>query len=128
VGDPLIYLDTHTLVWLYKGEPDKLGPGARKAIDQGDLVAPAAAVLELELLHEIRRLKVPASTLIAGLAADIDLRVCELTFRMVAEFALKERWTRDPFDRLIVANAKAADAGLVTKDSRMHKHYPRAIW
>lgn len=42
--------------------------------------------------------------------------------------ALKESWTRDPFDRLIVANAKAAGAPLITKDERIRKHYRRAIW
>ena len=41
--------------------------------------------------------------------------------------ALREKWTRDPFDRLIVANAKAAGAPLITKDERIRKHYRRAI-
>jgi PIN domain nuclease of toxin-antitoxin system len=35
---------------------------------------------------------------------------------------------RDPFDRLIVANAKAKDAPLVTKDPRIHRNYSRALW
>jgi len=124
----LIFLDTHALVWLYKGEADKLGPAARKAIDQGDLIAPAAAVLELELLHEIGRLKVAALSLIAGLAEDIGLKVSDLSCAMLAEYAVKEKWTRDPFDRLIVANARAANSRLVTKDERMHRYYTGAIW
>ncbi len=44
------------------------------------------------------------------------------------EHSLKEGWTRDPFDRLIVANAKAANASLVTKDERILKNYSRAVW
>jgi PIN domain nuclease of toxin-antitoxin system len=54
--------------------------------------------------------------------------VCDLPFRTVVEYALKENWGRDPFDRLIVANAKAAEAPLVTKDARIRRHYSRVIW
>ena len=123
-----VYVDTHVLVWLAMGEPDKLGTAARKAIEANDLLVSPAAVLELELLHEIGRLRPTASKLIATLANDIGLRVCELSFRTVVEHALKEHWGRDPFDRLIVANAKAAAAPLITRDHRIHKHYTRAIW
>jgi PIN domain nuclease of toxin-antitoxin system len=82
----------------------------------------------MELLQEIGRTRQGASAIIAHLESDIGLRVCDLPFRDIVTHALKESWTRDPFDRLIVANAKAAGAGLVTKDARILKHYRRAIW
>ena len=62
------------------------------------------------------------------LAGDIGLRVCDLPFRTVVDHALAEHWTRDPFDRMIVANAKAVGALLVTKDERILEHYSRAVW
>ena len=123
-----IYVDTHVLVWLAQGEPDKLGTAARKAIDKYDLLVSPAAVLELELLHEIGRLRPTASKLIAVLANDIGLRVCGMSFQTVVEHALKENWGRDPFDRLIVANAKAAEAPLVTRDQKIIENYSRAVW
>ena len=128
VGTEVTYLDTHVLVHLFFGELNKLGAAARRAIDRDDLLASAASVLELELLHEIGRMKPTGSKLVATLADDIGLRVCHLPFRTVVEHALTEGWTRDPFDRLIVANAKAAGAPLVTKDQRIHDHYSRALW
>jgi PIN domain nuclease of toxin-antitoxin system len=128
VGTEVIYLDTHVLVYLAAGETNRLGPAGRKAIDRGDLLASAASVLELEFLHELGRVKPTASKLISLLAADIGLRVCDLPFRTVVDHALAEGWTRDPFDRLIVANAKAAGAALVTKDQRIRDNYSRALW
>src|SRR5207247_357894 len=74
------------------GEPDKLGTAARRAIDANDVLVSPAAVLELELLHEIGRLRPTASKLIGTLANDIGLRACELSFRIVVEHALKENW------------------------------------
>lgn len=124
----MTFLDTHALIWLYKGEPDQLGPKARAAIERDDLVAPAAAVLELEFLHEIGRLKVQGLTLIAALAAEIGLSISDVSGRILMEHAVMEKWTRDPFDRLIVADARAAEAPLVTKDALMHRHYASALW
>ena len=47
---------------------------------------------------------------------------------VVADSALGIDWTRDTFDRLIVAEAQHADAALVTKDIRIRDNYERAIW
>jgi PIN domain nuclease of toxin-antitoxin system len=128
VGTEVIYLDTHVLVHLYLGEGNRIGPTARKAIERDEPVASAASVLELEFLHEIGRLRPTASRLISLVTGDIGLRVCDLPFRTIVEHALSEVWTRDPFDRLIVANARAAGAALVTKDERIRDHYSRALW
>lgn len=127
-GIEVIYLDTHVLVRLYLGEVDELGTAARKAIEEEDLVASPAAVLELEFLHEIGRLRPTALKVMSALDSDAGLRICELPFRIVVEQALKEDWGRDPFDRLIVANAKANSAALVTKDEKIHRYFKRAVW
>jgi PIN domain nuclease of toxin-antitoxin system len=123
-----IYLDTHVLVRLYLGEADKLSPRAREVIEASDLLASPAAVLELEFLHEIGRLKPDASKVIAALVMDVGLRTCELPFHTVARFAMAEKWGHDPFDRLIVANAKARDAVLVTRDERIRQNFSKALW
>lgn len=124
----IAHADTHILVWLYYGEKNKLSAAARDAVEGHELVASPIALLEMELLHEIGRTRQTASTIADTLATDVGLRVCGLPFRDVVNQALKETWTSDPFDRLIVANARVAGAPLVTKDERIRKHYARAVW
>jgi PIN domain nuclease of toxin-antitoxin system len=124
----VIYLDTHVLVSVWLGATQKLGTAARKALSDPELMVSPAAILELELLHEIRRLTPTATKLVSDLAGQVGLRVCALPFHTVVDQALSEKWGRDPFDRLIVASAKANKAPLLTKDELIHKHYPRAIW
>lgn len=123
-----VYVDTHVLVWIGKGDRENISADALRALDDNDLVVSPAVVLELELLHEIGRMRISAEKMIATLESQIGLRVCELPFHEVVTQALHESWTRDLFDRLIVANAKAAGAQLVTKDERIRKHYRKAIW
>jgi PIN domain nuclease of toxin-antitoxin system len=124
----VVHLDTHVIIWLYEGRVERLGKAARRAIESSSPVASPAAVLELEFLHEIARLKPSATKVMTSLAAEIGLQICDMTFRMVVDRALHEIWGRDPFDRLIVANAKAASAPLATKDGRILDNYARAIW
>ena len=124
----MTYLDTHVVIWLYTGDADRLSATAKEQIGTDDLFVSPAVILELEFLHEIRRGKVPSSKVIAQLSRDIGLQVCELSFAVVVEQALLQKWIRDPFDRLIVAHASANDAPLVTKDEKIRRHYRRAVW
>ncbi len=124
----IVHLDTHILIWLYEGHVERLTKATRRAIEKWTPVASAAAVFELEVLHEVGRRKNTAKKLISALSSEIGLEICNLPFRAVVDHALAEAWTRDPFDRLIVANAKAAGAQLVTADETILRHYSRALW
>jgi PIN domain nuclease of toxin-antitoxin system len=126
--DQVIYLDTHTVVFLYLGELSKLSRAARDAIEEPDLRVSPAVVLELEFLHEIGRLSPTAAQVIEHLSDRIGLVVCDLSFRAVVREAVSEKWSRDPFDRLIVAHAKAQKSPLVTRDEKILEHYSMAVW
>jgi PIN domain nuclease of toxin-antitoxin system len=84
--------------------------------------------LELEYLHEIDRLKVRAQSVMRSLQAQLGLRVCDLGFAEIVGSAVGQRWTRDPFDRLIVAHAVAAGRPLLTRDETIRRQYRRAVW
>lgn len=122
------YLDTHTVMWLFGGEGHRLSGVANERIRNDEILVSPAVVLELQLLHEIKRAKATAVRVIERLSAEVGLRICGLPFASVVESALELPWTRDPFDRLIVAHARANDAALLTKDEHIRKHYRNAIW
>ena len=124
----MIYLDTHVLIRLYQGEIEKLTDAVRREIERHDLLVSPAAILELEYLHEIGRLQTSALKIMAALTAELRAKVCGIPFQQIVEQALHEKWSRDPFDRLIVAHAKAGNAALITKDESIRRHYRRAVW
>jgi len=61
-------------------------------------------------------------------AADLGVEVCDLPFPEVVRCALAQSWTRDPFDRVIVAQAAVRSARLLTKDQTIRDHYQHALW
>lgn len=124
----LIYLDTHLVVWLYAGRLEELTSRAKAAVEQSDLLISPMVVLELQYLHEIGRLTVPAETIVGALAAEIGLQICDQPFPRIVAAAVGESWTRDPFDRIIVAQARMRDVALISKDVHIQSHYPRAWW
>lgn len=124
----MIYLDTHVVVWLYAGLVDKMSQPARDLINEYEVRISPIVLLELQYLYEIRRVTEDATTLIADLAPRIGLRVCDKDFSAVASRALALSWTRDPFDRLIVAHAGLHGNLLLSKDQSVLGHYAYARW
>ena len=124
----LIHLDTHVLVWLYQGRLDLFPPAARDRLEEHDLAVSPMAVLELQYLHEIGRLVPMADAVVEELGRTVGLATCDRPFPAVARRALTLRWTRDPFDRLIVAQATVAGVPLLTRDEVIRRHLPEAIW
>lgn len=125
----IAYLDTHVVLWLAAGKVNRLSPKAKGLMDRSELLLSAMAFLELEYLHELGRTKIRANDLLKKVEYETGLRLCDLPFSTISSSALDEKWARDPFDRLIVANAKANGfAWLITADEVIPKFYSRAVW
>lgn len=124
----VVYLDTHILMWLYDGLVEKISPLAQEYLTIGHLHLSPMAELELQYLHEIGRVKPTAQKVVHALQIDLGLKRGDLLFGDVVRHAITLEWTRDPFDRLIVAEASSANARLITRDETIRKHYPLATW
>ena len=124
----MIYLDTHVVVWLYAGRIDLLSSSAKLQIEAEPLRISPIVQLELEYLHEIQRITERSALIVESLRTSIGLDLCDLPFARVVVESIRQTWTRDPFDRLIVAQAIAAQAPLITKDESILNHYTLAIW
>ncbi len=131
VGAVTTYLDTSVAVWLAQKSLDRISPTALDHLTHRaiDCRLSPAVLLELEFLHEIGRILLPAQDIRLKLETEAGIVVCDLGFREVVETALRESWTRDPFDRLITAHARANSlAWLVTSDRKIREAYPRSVW
>lgn len=123
------YLDTHVALWLYAGASENLTVEAKRQIELNDLLISPMVLLELEYLHESKKLNPAAKQMLTDLHVELGLRVCQFSFAAIAAEAEHCKWTRDPFDRIIVSHAKAnGEAVLITSDRKIRQHYPAARW
>lgn len=124
-----VYIDTHVVIWLCEGLTDKLTPAAQQAIEASQVEISPMVLVELEYLFEIKRILKQPMALLNQLQALIGLRMSDHAFPAVAQAALLETWTRDPFDRIIVAQARSDGySGLITADAKIRENYSKTIW
>jgi PIN domain nuclease of toxin-antitoxin system len=112
-------LDTHAFVW-WASRPKRLGQSARRALREVDAglasaLIPAVVGVELTLLAEHGRRLVGVTEIEAATRRNDHVRVLPLDLAQAAEFALLAVLD-DPFDRMIVAAARAGRYPLVTAD------------
>lgn len=124
----MIYIDTHVAAWLFAGFVERFPPTARDLMEENGLFISPMAVLELRYLREIGRLSVDAPMILGYLETAVALQVCRLPFHRIIVEAMNQVWTRDPFDRIIAAQARAAGRQLLTKDAAMREHCDFAVW
>jgi PIN domain nuclease of toxin-antitoxin system len=122
------YLDTHVAAWLYSGEGARLSAAARKTVEGSDLLISPAVVLELQFLFELKRIADAGQTIADDLRGRLGVQICDMPFADVVRKSLNFAWTRDPFDRLIAAQAAYRESPLVTKDRVLRRRYSTAVW
>lgn len=123
-----IHLDTHVIVWLFQKDLAKFSEQSLKLINNNELKISPMVVMELKFLNEIGRLNYKPMEIITELTKAIALNVSDEKFATIAYESLDLSWTRDPFDRLIVASASAQKAKLISKDRNILDNYEYAVW
>jgi len=127
--------DTHALVYHLTGRKRKLGRKARSAFEgvmrgADALLVPFTVLEEIMLLAEAGkvRLPMPFRDLVIALAQadNFDLGVNDMQLLLeAASFTT----LRDPYDRLIVAQARVTGLPLITGDEQIHESgLVRTVW
>lgn len=124
----LTFLDTHIVCWLFEARLDLFSKDSLAAIESGVLRISPMVPLELQYLFEIKRITRPAQEVLVALAEDIDLRMNDAPFADIAIRAQTLDWTRNPFDRIIVAETLVTGGALITRDEKIRTHASCAVW
>ena len=111
----MILLDTSALVWLHHNH----ARAAALAKAAGRLYVSPASLLELEILLEAGRLHLRGQFTLAQMIRDDRWVIDDPPSLAWFEEALSVGWTREPFDRLIVAHARLRRWPLATSDQRV---------
>ena len=114
----MILLDTNAILWLETGDSR-----ARPLLKRTSVfcISPAS-LLEIQFLLELGRIRLKNADCVSELAEDDRWKLDEPPTRSWFEESLSLSWTRDPFDRLIVAHALVKGFKLATGDAHIIKH------
>jgi PIN domain nuclease of toxin-antitoxin system len=110
-----ILVDTHLLLWAVS-EPKKLPSQARRRIEDAEVFVSAASIWEVSIKTALGKLAADRAELLAELKP-AGFRLLPVTGEHAAAVALLPPLHNDPFDRMLVAQAKTEPLILLTNDS-----------
>lgn len=114
-----LLLDTHVVLWQLSGARS-LGPQAQRAVDGGELSFSVASFAEIGIKVAVGKLVVPGD--LEDQVRQNGVSILALVPRhglSVAELPLHHR---DPFDRLLIAQARCEGMTILTADARMRAY------
>lgn len=117
----LLLLDTHTFLWWNADDP-ALGPVARDAIMDNDNIVFVSAATAWEIATKRVSGKLEAPGDIAGWIRGNGFTEISVDVEHAILSAELPRHHRDPFDRLLVAQACSEELTLVTSDPEIVKY------
>lgn len=126
-----LLLDTHAFLWWVDDAP-QLSRRARTAIAnaQNDCYVSLASCWEMAIKVSLGKLTLPNAIerFIPEQLAANRFRLLEIDFRHVALVSSLPLHRRDPFDRLLAAQALEEDLTIVSNDPAFRSYMVRRIW
>jgi PIN domain nuclease of toxin-antitoxin system len=124
-------LDTHALLWWFSDDPALTRP-VRKIIGDTKNTVVVSAASAWEIATKVRLGKLPTG---AGLAADFTGYIERESFQLLpisVEHALRAGLLpgshRDPFDRMLIAQAQTENLPILSKEVIFDAYGLRRIW
>lgn len=123
-------LDSHVLLWWLENDP-ALSSKASRVISSGENQIFISTVTAWELAIKNHSGKLEIHTLLDGLESEL-VEEGFFTITISMQHALRAgalpSHHKDPFDRMLIAQAQAEDLSLISNDSMFDHYGVRRIW
>lgn len=117
-------LDTHSLLWFFSGSKSLSRQAREKISDISNICYFSIASLwEIAIKFHLDKLQLEIDFKdIAAHLADNNIEILQITFDHVLELVKLEDIHRDPFDRMIISQARTDQLTIISKDSNFPKY------
>ena len=126
-----LLLDTHAFLWWYEGN-SRMSLPARQAVDDdsNEVLVSAASAWEIATKHRLGKLPSadPITSDIAGAIAAQGFEELPITVAEAARAGALPGPHRDPFDRMLIAQALSRNLVLISTDAAFDKYHVRRLW
>lgn len=124
-------LDTHSFLWFISGD-ERLSRPARALIEarENPMLVSVASLWEIAIKHGLGKLSLerPFVELISNQLERQRIGVLAIEIPHLAELTGLPLHHRDPFDRLLVAQARAEDLPIISVDAVLDEYDIQRIW
>jgi PIN domain nuclease of toxin-antitoxin system len=121
-------LDTSTLLWAL-GEPERLSAKARRLVEAGENVVSVACYWEVVIKTQKGLLSIGDLATWWRQATDLtSARILHIRPSHITALATLPLLHKDPFDRILVAQAKTEGLALVTNDGPIGEYPIQTLW
>ena len=125
---PTHLLDTSTLLWAL-GSPERLSPRARRRVEAGENIVSVANYWEVVIKTQKGLLTIADLATWWRRATELlAARVLPIRASHVTALAALPMLHKDPFDRILIAQALSEGVDLVTNDEPIRAYGIRTIW
>ena len=125
-----LLLDTHTFLWA-AGNPDQMRPEARDAIEDSanEVFVSAAVAWEITIRVALGKLTVPSAPAVwfPARARSSGFQVLDITAAHALAVGGLPDVHKDPFDRIMIAQAQLEGLTFVTRDPENQKYPIRVL-
>ena len=126
-----LLLDTHTLIWAVD-QPSLLGPQAKSALEDlaNSLLLSAATIWEIAIKVGVNKLtlSLPYRQWMTRAMNDLGVTILPVTVEYAGVQATLPFHHRDPFDRLLIAQALVENIPLVSNDALFEQYGISRVW
>ena len=126
-----LLLDTHAFIWL-DGDKTKLSTTAARACSdpQNTLWLSVASAWEMQIKIALGKLRLqrPLAQIIGDQERTNGIQILDVQLVHVLELQNLPSYHKDPFDRLIIAQARYAGLELLTNDSEFSAYGVPIVW
>jgi PIN domain nuclease of toxin-antitoxin system len=112
-----VLLDTHLLLWTLS-QPSKLSPATRKKIVAAEVYVSAASIWEISIKSAVGKLAADPHEILAGIEP-AGFSLLSITGEHAAKVVELPSLHKDPFDRMLVAQASVEPMLLLTNDETL---------
>lgn len=120
-----VLIDTHILLWILSGSKRLKEVSWIKKYPYWTLSP--VSLLEIQFLVEVGRLVLDFPAILQKLREDNRFKIDDLSLEEVCLAALNISWTRDPFDRLLVAHSQVRSLPFGTRDKLIREKYAAVL-
>lgn len=126
-----LLLDTHTFIW-WDSEPDRLSPQALALCQdrRNILLLSVVSVWEMQIKLQLGKLRLalPLKEIIETQQQTNNIEILPVTLAHVLALENLPVHHKDPFDRLLVAQAMVEGAALVSGDPNIARYAVQIVW